>query len=132
MSSADAVLWLVACFLAIALGGALWRRARNAAARRARHLRYQSHESRPHALVTRPGGLSGSMTRERAASIRRSAEGAALLAVRGQAGPPKNPYPEGSPEFVLWVATYHLTVTELSEHADTVDPAASGGIVSRP
>lgn len=125
MSSADAVLWLVGSATAVAVIGYVWRMAADASARRARQQRYQSHETRPQRL-TQPGALSTSMGADRAASIRRSAERAALIASRGDdPDEARNPYPEGTPEFVLWVATFHLTMTEIAEqeHMDTVIPA---------
>jgi hypothetical protein len=135
MSSGEAVLWLVGCVIVVALVGHIWRIAQDRAARRARHQRYQLHETRPQRLATRPGTLSGSMGAERAGAIRRSAESAALLASNGHLDNVKNPYPEGTPEFVLWVATFHLAMTELAEqeHADTTEPGVAGEPrVSRP
>lgn len=125
MSSADAVLWLVGSATAVAVIGYAWRKAADASARRARQQRYQSFDTRPQRL-TQPGTLAGSMGPERAAAIRRSAERAAAIAYRG-GGPEetRNPYPEGTPEFVLWVATFHLTMTEIveQENMDTGAPA---------
>lgn len=115
MSSREAVLWLVGSAIAVALVGHVWRQLQERSARRARQQRYQAHETRPQRLVTRPAPLSGSMGAERAAAIRRSAEGAAYLASTGHLENVRNPYPAGSPEFVLWVATYELTMTELAE-----------------
>ena len=127
MSSAEAVLWLVARATAVALIGYVWRQAVEASSRRARRARYQSHETKPQPLASRPGTLSGSMGRDRAAGIRRNAEAAALMASRGRGDAAGNPYPEGSPEFVLWVATFHLALTEIAEQeaADSGDPAAA-------
>ena len=34
----------------------------------------------------------------------------------------RNPFREGTPEFVFWVATFHLTLTELREEAAVSPP----------
>jgi hypothetical protein len=125
MSSAEAVIWLVASVAALTLGLYLLQLAQRAAERRARRRRYQrlGHESAPVRLHSQPATLSGSMGSDRAAAIRRDAETAARLVASGLATEAKNPHLQGSPEFVLWVATYHLVMTELAEEAQGEDGA---------
>lgn len=141
MSSEDAVLWLVGGVVATALAGYLWRLGVRAAAQRARRLRYQrlGQATGPQRLAPQPGTFSASMGPAQAAAIRRDAERAAALFAASQGAEPRPPYAEGTPEFVLWVATYHLTLHELGEEAPTDQPPhwqptrpAQDGDVSRP
>lgn len=113
MTSDQAVLWLVACTGTLALAGYLWTLAREAAARRARRRRF--HRELAMHRPSQPGALSGSISRDRAATVRREAENAARLVAAGITAEPRNPYRQGSSEFVLWIATYHLTLAELRE-----------------
>ena len=48
-------------------------------------------------------------------SIRRDAEDTARYVSEKRLPEPPNPYPPGSREFVLWAASYHMTMTELEE-----------------
>jgi hypothetical protein len=141
MSSEDAVLWLVAGVVGTAVAGYVWRLAVRFAAQRARRLRYQrmGQASGPQRLAAQPGGFSSSMGPAQAAAIRRDAERAAALFAAGKDAEPRAPYAGGTPEFVLWVATYHLTLHELADEAPA-DPApnwqptrpAADGDVNRP
>lgn len=126
MSSGEAVLWLVGSVVALTLALYVLRLARDAAQRRARRRRYQrlGHESSPQRLQSQPGALSASMNPNRVAAIQRDAENAARLVTSGKAAEGRNPHAEGTPEFVLWVATYHLTMTELDEEAQGESGAA--------
>ena len=125
MSSEKAVLWLVASVIALTLALYVLRIARQAAQRRARRLRYQrlGHETSPQRLHTQPGSLSGSMNPDRVAAIQSDAENAARLVAAGMTASARNPHAQGTPEFVLWVATYHLAMTELAEEAQAEEPA---------
>jgi hypothetical protein len=120
MRSDQAALWLVACVAALALAGYLWTVARAALARRARRRRF--HRELAAHRPSQPGTLSGSMSRDRAATVRREAENAARLVAGGMDAEPRNPYRQGTPEFVLWVATYHLTLAELREDQPLSQP----------
>lgn len=125
MSSATAVLYLVATVVGLAVllyaGGQL----RRALQRRARRERYRrlGRETGPQRPITQPGALYGGMGPDRAAAIRQDAEAAARLAAGASSGQPRNPHPEGSPQYVLWVATYHLTLANLQDEP----PASSAG-----
>jgi len=48
-------------------------------------------------------------------SIRRDAEDTARYISEKGLPEPANPYPQGSREFVLWAASFHMTMTELEE-----------------
>lgn len=119
MSSND-VLIALACFtLTILVVAPLWRAARRQAQRRARRLhdrRADRESPLQHAPDEGPARY-GAITPERARAIRREAERAARLAAATPGVDAANPYPRGTPEFVLWVTTYHLTLTELDEEA---------------
>lgn len=125
MSSAKAVLWLVAMVVGLALLLYLLRLARQALDRRARRLRYQrlGRETGPQRLQSQPAALSGSISGQKVAAVQRDAENVARLVAAGAAREPRNPYTEGTAEYVLWVATYHLTLTELSEQAEALEAA---------
>jgi len=117
MGSGEAILWLVALTTAIMLAVSVAAALRRAAARRARQRRYRqaAHRSRMERRVTQPAALSPGISPERAAAVRRDAEKWALEVAKGRAGEPRNPYRPGTQEFVLWVTSYHLALTELSE-----------------
>lgn len=120
MTSNQAVLWLVACVAALTLAGYLWTLGRDAAQRRARRRRF--HRELAAHRPSQPATLAGSMSRDRVATVRREAENAARLVALGVAPEPRNPYREGSPEFVLWVATYHVTLAELRDDVPLSQP----------
>ena len=121
MDSHTALLWLIGATLLLAVAGALlnwWLHQRK---RRARHLYYQraSREGQGHRSATAPSPLSGGMTPELALAIRAHADRTARR--HWEAGPgapkPSNPYDGGTPEHVLWFATYQLVMHELIEAA---------------
>jgi hypothetical protein len=125
MSTADAVQWLAAGALGVLLIAVFWRLASRAMARRARQLRHQRvAHSRPQRLGTQSGTVSTGMGPERATAIRRDAENAARLVASGEVSEVLSRHPQGSQEHVLWVATYHLTMTELAEAAEEQGAAA--------
>lgn len=118
MSSSDALIWLAMTTVAVTVVAQLWRSLHRAAERRARKRHYllAGYESRPQQLrpdAEPPAGIS----REEARAVRRHAEEAATLAVAGS-GTVTNPYPRGTQEYVLWIATYHLRLTELAEEQE--------------
>ena len=113
MRSDQAVLWLVACVAALLLAGYLWNLARTVGARRARRRRF--HRELAQHRPSQPASLGGALSRDRVATVRREAENAARLVALGISAEPRNPYRQGTSEFVLWVATYHLTLAELRE-----------------
>jgi hypothetical protein len=120
MSSNDALILLVCMTVAIAVGVQLRRSARRGAVRRARRRRYRQagYASRPQQLAAEGQEPYGAMSPERAHAIRHEAEQSARRAVAGQlAAEPVNPYPRDTQEFVLWVVSYHLTMTEIDEEA---------------
>jgi hypothetical protein len=120
MTSDQAMLWLLAGVAALTLAGYLWGLARDAAARRARRQRF--HRELATHRPSRGATLSGSMSRDRAATVRREAENAGRLVAAGIASEPRNPYRQGTAEFVLWVATYHLTLAELRDEVPLSQP----------
>lgn len=118
MSSSDALIWLATAAVAVTLVAQLWRSLQRAAQRRARKRRYlrAGHDSRPQQLRPDREPAAG-ISREEAWAVRRQAEEAAARAAAG-AGTLTNPYPQGSQEYVLWIATYHLRLTELAEEQE--------------
>jgi hypothetical protein len=126
MGSGEAILWLVALTTAIMLAVYAAAALRRAAARRARQRRYRqaAQESRRQKRVTQPGALSPAMGPELAAAVRRDAEKWAREVATGRAAEPRNPHPQGSQAFVLWLTSYHLTLAELSEQEVAQNAAA--------
>jgi erythromycin esterase-like protein len=118
MSSSDVLIWLAMTTVAVTVVAQLWRSLHRAAERRARKRRYllAGYESRPQQLRPDSEPAAG-IGREEARAVRRHAEEAAALVAVG-AGAPANPYPRGTPEYVLWIATYHLRLTELAEEQE--------------
>ena len=129
MSSNDALIALVCLTVAIAVVVQVWRSLRREAGRRARKLRYRraGYESRPQALEEMAGSRYDAVSPERSQAIRRQAEQAALATHAG-APQPENPYARGTPDFVMWIASYHLAMTELEEAAAAGAPR--GGSLS--
>lgn len=119
MSSSDVLIWLVILTVACTVVAQLGRALRQRLERRARRRHYQraGYESRPHQLREDDSPAMG-IGPQRAQAVRRHAEQAAGLAALGVGGEAGNPYASGTPEYVLWVATYHLRLTELAEEAD--------------
>ena len=116
MSSSDALIWLVILTVIVTVVAQVWHAFHRAAQRRARrrHYRAAGYQTRPQPLADDDGPSTG-IGPERARSVRREAEQAAALAFAGVEV--ANPYAMGTQEFVLWVATYHLRLTELQEEA---------------
>jgi hypothetical protein len=122
MSSSDVLIWLATLTVAVTVIGQVWRAVHRAAERKARKRRYllAGYESRPQQL--RPESLEAAgIGPEQARAVRQQAEEAASLAAAG-AGTFTNPYPRGTQEYVLWIATYHLRLTELAEDAEDAGP----------
>jgi hypothetical protein len=115
MSSNDALIALACITVAIVVGVQLWRSARRGALRCVR--RQAGYASRPQHLTAEGQEPYGAMTPERARAIRHEAELSARRAAGGQLAEPVNPYARGTQEFVLWLVTYHLTMTEIDEEA---------------
>ena len=125
MNSLEALLWLIAATVALAVGGALanaWLRERK---RRARYLSYVRASQEGQRSASAPGPLTGGMTPEMARAIRAHAERSARRQYEAGAAaiPPTNPYDAGTPEQVLWIATYHLVMHDLTD--PPAEPAAA-------
>jgi hypothetical protein len=127
MSSSDALIWLVILTVVVTVVAQVWNAMHRSAERRARQRRYllAGYESRPQQLDADDAPTTG-MGPERARAVRREAEQAAGLAASGAVREVANPYPKGTQEFVLWVATYHLRLTELTELAELAQEARGG------
>lgn len=96
----------------------IWDHVRTSLRRRSRSLHFrQMAFTESMQLHKRPADLPG-IASERAEFIRRDAENAARMAFVPPGHSPGNPYPEGTPEFVLWTASYHLVHTEMCEATD--------------
>lgn len=118
MDGSDTLLWVAMFTVAVTVIAQLWRSGQRAAQRRERKRHYllAGYESRPQQL--RPAqDAAGGIGREEAQTVRRQAEEAAALAAAG-AGSVTNPYPRGTQQYVLWIATYHLRLTELAEERE--------------
>ena len=121
MFSATAWTWIVGVLLAAALGGFVLGRLRDHRKRRARwahsmqSVRAQ-HRQRP--ASSAPAPLGGGMTPEQAAAIRAHAERTADRDCAAARSSAINPYDHGTPEYVLWFATYHLRLADRAEEAE--------------
>ena len=122
MDGSDTLLWVAMSTVAVAVVAQLWRSGQRAAQRRERRRHYllAGYDSRPQQLrhAEEP---DGGISREEAQTVRRQAEQAAALAAAG-AGTVTNPYPRGTQHYVLWIATYHLRLTELAEEREDQGP----------
>jgi hypothetical protein len=70
-----------------------------------------------------PQSEAQGIRQERSELIRIEAENAARMAFIFPDQKMVNPYPEGTPEFVLWTTSYHLVHMELSEARDAAGQA---------
>lgn len=120
------VSWIVAAAVLLAAAGHLWRAWRAAVRRRERQLHYlrAGHYSRPQRLAPAPAPTG--MSPDQAATVQANAERSARQDWIADRRAEANPYSRGSPEYVLWSATYHLTLHELDEPpAPGADPRVS-------
>jgi hypothetical protein len=119
MSSSDLLLWLAMTTVAVTViaqvGRVLQRRSERRARRR--HYARAGYESRPQQLSEDDAPSMG-MGPARARAVRLHAEQAAAAAAAGAGGDHANPYARGTQEYVLWIATYHLRLTELAEERE--------------
>lgn len=91
----------------------------------ATELRWETEPARPAAP---PPGIPP----DYAGLVRRNAEEAAHHAAATGADDPPNPYPAGTPEFVLWVTSYHLAMTRLDDSIPPPRPAPGPGAAVNP
>ena len=120
MISGTAWMWILGGLALVVLVGYLANAWQRAAKRRARHASYArgKNDSSPQPLSSAPLPLSGGITPEHAASIRAHAERAAQRDWNAAPAEVRYPYNNGTPEYVLWYATYHLRMGELAEEAE--------------
>jgi hypothetical protein len=116
MLSDAAILWSLAGLTLLLLGGLFWVSAARARSRRTRNLRRlrEMSRSQPQPLTPAAGG-GESETQSRLESIRLDAENAARLAAMGASSEKANPFPEGSREHVIWLATFHICLADVEE-----------------
>lgn len=116
------LLWSGAAVLGAGVAWVAWR---TLCVHRARRIarRFRPPPATELRWVTEPARLAASapgMPPALAEHVRRDAEDAARRAAAAGADSPPNPYPPGTPEFVLWVASYHLAMTQFES---TIPPA---------
>ena len=114
-------MWLLGALAIVAGVGFALGLLHDGAKRRARHAYYTraAQASRPQSLSnSAPTPLSGGMTPEQAASIRAHAERTAQRDWAAARSSAINPYDHGTPEYVLWYATYQLRMGDLAEQAE--------------
>ena len=103
--------------------GSEWYRLRQ---RRRTHARYRElGHSRPQHLRTEPAPLAG-IDPDRAEIIRIDAANAARIAVIFPEANTAPPHEKGSPEYVTWLATFHITQAEILEGLAEAKDDASG------
>lgn len=119
------LLWFIVATVAIALAGASLSAFLSLRRRSARYRYYAQEYARQQQEATPRAGL----TAEKSAAIRAHAERSARRDWRaGTTQPqPRNPYGTGSPQAVLWYASYQLALHDLvdaQEQAQRVDAGA--------
>lgn len=122
----QAVFWIVFITVGIVLGVFASAAAYRWLLRGARRRRYRREAlaSQWEASVQPPPRAA--MDAEQAAAIQRHARDAAQQSAQaGPLQPLRNPHPQGTREFVLWAATYHLAETELAEEAEEAASTAA-------
>jgi hypothetical protein len=126
IQTAEALVWLVLVSVALAAGWGIVSAARARARRRARFMYYLRATQEPERTSSAPIPLSEGLTPEQAEAIRAHAERTATR--HWNAGQrdelPVNPYVPGTPEHVLWYASYELKLHDLVDAAssDVVKP----------
>ena len=125
VQTAEALVWLVLVVVALAAAGGILGAMRARSKRKARYLFYYLQASQERQRVSSaPVPLSGGLTPELAEAIRAHAERTAIrhwnAGVRDEL--PVNPYPQATPEHVLWYASYEIKLQDLVD-------AASGDVV---
>jgi len=121
MIAAQHGLWFLAAAAAgLALVVLLLDLVRRASRRRARRAYYAraANESHLQSLHGELEPLSAGISPERAATIRHHAEKAAQHDWAAGHGSERSPHERGTPEHVLWFATYHLRIGELADEAE--------------
>ena len=112
-------LLLVTALIAGWLVASEWRRALRRRRTRARY-RELAH-SQPQHLATRPGPLVG-MDPDRAEIVKIDAANAARIALIFPEANAAPPHEKGSPEYVMWLATFHITQAEILEEVAAANP----------
>ncbi|MBC5784558.1 hypothetical protein H8N03_16540 [Ramlibacter sp. USB13] len=113
-------MWLLGAVALAALVGWFANWLQRSAKRRARRAYYEQagKDSPVQPLTSAPVPLSGGITPEHAAAIRAHAERRAERDWNAAPAEVRYPYDNGTPEYVLWYATYHLRMGELAEEAE--------------
>lgn len=124
IQTAEALVWLVLVVVALAAAGGILAAVRARSKRKARYLYYLKAGQERERVSSAPVPLSGGLTPELAEAIRGHAERTATrhwnADMRDEL--PVNPYPQATPEHVLWYASYELKLHDLVD-------AASGDVV---
>ena len=120
MMGAREWIWFLGALALVILVGWLanaWQRLAKHRARRARFAA-TARDSGTQPLSSAPMPLTGGISPEQAAAIRAHAERTAQRDWTAGHAEVQYPYDNGTPEYVLWVATYHLRIGELAEEAE--------------
>lgn len=125
MDNREALLWLFVSVLAVGLAGAAISAIVRVRKRHARRMYYR-RAGQGAGRASAPAPLAAGIAAGQSADIRARAERAARRDWMARAEPTQNPYDAGTPEHVLWYATYQITVHELSEPPPTEGPADDG------
>ena len=119
IQTAEALVWLVFVVVALAAAGGILAAIRTRNKRKARYLYYLQASQERERVSSAPMPLTGGLTPELAEAIRAHAERTAKrhwdAGVRDEL--PINPYPQATPEHVLWYASYELKLHDLVDDA---------------
>lgn len=115
IQTAEALVWVVLVTVALAAAGGILSAVRARARRHARYRHYLQASRERERTTSAPSPLTGGMTPELAQGIRAHAERTAARYWNAGAleRRPANPYEPGTPEYVLWYASYELALAEL-------------------
>lgn len=119
VQTAEALVWLVLVVVALAAAGGILAAMRASSKRKARYLYYLQASQERERVSSAPVPLSGGLTPELAEAIRAHAERTATrhwnAGVRDEL--PVNPYPQATPEHVLWYASYEIKLQDLVDES---------------
>lgn len=119
VQTAEALVWLVLVVVALAAAGGILAAMRASSKRKARYLYYLQASQERERVSSAPVPLSGGLTPELAEAIRAHAERTAArhwnAGVRDEL--PVNPYPQATPEHVLWYASYEIKLQDLVDES---------------
>lgn len=115
--TAEVLVWTVLVTVALLCAAGIVAAVRRKLRHRARYLHFLRASQARERTCSAPSPLTGGMTPGLAQAVRRHAERTAARHWRADQGhaSPANPYQQGTPQHVLWYASYELALYEFMD-----------------